>query len=241
MAARASCPISLPAARGAGARAVWARRARVRRALAAGAPHAPPPARVHMRVRRCRGRVCAEGGAAARTVEVQRGEGRVGLERGGQLLGPLVADAIDCGTRGGRTRGVGAASARAACARGWRAARPPRLHACMRVRRCRGRCVRRPAPRHAPLRYSVVRVELALSAAASSLAPSAPMPLAAARGAGARAVWARRARVRRALGAGAPHAPPPARVHMRVRRCRGRCVRRAAPRHAPLRYSSVQP
>ena len=33
--------------------------------------------------------VCGEGGAAARTSEVQRGEGRVGLERGGQLaLGP---------------------------------------------------------------------------------------------------------------------------------------------------------
>ena len=37
----------------------------------------------------------------------------------------ILADPIPCGTRGGRTRGVGAASARAACARGWRAARAP--------------------------------------------------------------------------------------------------------------------
>ena len=49
-------PILLTAARRAGARAVWARRARVRRALGAGAPHAPL---LHacMRVRRCSGGV----------------------------------------------------------------------------------------------------------------------------------------------------------------------------------------
>ena len=42
----------------------------------------------------------------------------------------ILPDLVACGTRGGRTRGVGAASARAACARGWRAARPP---ACTRA------------------------------------------------------------------------------------------------------------
>ena len=176
----------------------------------------PPPARVHARAAVRRAGV----GRAARTSEGQRGEGRVGLERGGQLLGPLGADLIACGTRGGRTRGVGAASARAACARGWRTARPPpaRVHARAAVRRGWG--VGRTAPRHAPKRSSVVRVLLALSAAASSLAPSSPIALPAARGAGARAVWARRARVRRALRAGGPHALL---LHacMRVRRCGG--------------------
>ena len=72
MAARASSPISSSAARGAGARAVWARRARVRRALGAGAPHVPPPARVHARAAVPRA-VCGERGAAARTYEVQLG------------------------------------------------------------------------------------------------------------------------------------------------------------------------
>eukprot|EP00964_Phaeocystis_antarctica_P019487 scaffold10761_cov62-Phaeocystis_antarctica.AAC.1 len=58
------------------------------------------------RVRWCRG---GGRGTAARTSEVQRGEGRVGLERGGQLLAPLGADVIVCGTQGARA--VGAASA----------------------------------------------------------------------------------------------------------------------------------
>ena len=47
-------------------------------------------------------------GAAALTGEVQRGKGRILLERSGQLLGPLVADLAACGTRGAPA--VGAAS-----------------------------------------------------------------------------------------------------------------------------------
>ena len=70
---------------------------------------------------RCHG---VGGGAAARTTEVQLGEGRVVLERGGQLLGPLGADLIPCGTRGARA--VGAARACAARARAVRR-KPPSL------------------------------------------------------------------------------------------------------------------
>ena len=47
-------------------------------------------------------------GAAALTGEVQRGKGRILLERSGQLLGPLVADLAAYGTRGAPA--VGAAS-----------------------------------------------------------------------------------------------------------------------------------
>ena len=90
-----SSPIPFPAARG--GRTRCGRGERVRQTL--GRRAARPTA--HARVRRCRG---GGRGAAARTLEVQRGEGRVGLERGGQLLGPLRADPTACGTRG-RTRG----------------------------------------------------------------------------------------------------------------------------------------
>ena len=85
----------------------------------------------------------------------------------------ILPDLVACDTRGGRTRGVGAASARAACARGWRAARSP---SCTRARACGGAAwgVGRAAPWHAPRRSSVVRVALSLSAAASSLIPLSP-------------------------------------------------------------------
>ena len=38
--------------------------------------------------------------AAARTSEVQRGEGRVLLERGGHRRSPIITDAVACNTRG---------------------------------------------------------------------------------------------------------------------------------------------
>jgi hypothetical protein len=96
-------------------------------------------------------------GAAARTCEGQRGEGRVVLERGGQL--PLVADLIACGTRGART--MWAQRARAAEGSG-------------------GAAKKERARLHALRRSSVVRVVLLLSAAASndeasSLTPSSPI------------------------------------------------------------------
>jgi hypothetical protein len=143
---------------------------------------------------------------------------------------PALRNAGRAHTRRGRR-------ARVRRALGAGAPHAPLLHACARVRRCRGG-VGRAAPRHAHERFSVVRVVLALSAAASSLAPLVPMSIPAACGAGARAAWARRARVRHALGAGAPHAPL---LHAcaRVRRRRGG-VGRAAPRHAPWRSSVVR-
>jgi hypothetical protein len=95
-----------------------------------GAPHAP--LHVRARMRRCGG---VGRGATARTCEAQRGEGRVGLERGGQLLGPLVADLIPCGTRGRshhamhyamQARGANAQAARRTlpCTRSWAVAMP---------------------------------------------------------------------------------------------------------------------
>ena len=103
-----------------GARAVGAVSACGNAPGAARSTH--PPARV----RACGGAAGEGRGAAARTTEVQRGEGLVGLERGGQLLGPLVADLIACGTRGARA--VGAASA---CGNALGAARRTHtLHAC---------------------------------------------------------------------------------------------------------------
>ena len=79
-----------------GAQAVGAARACAARARAV---RRKPPSRVQER--RVRGK-----GAAARTGEPQRGDGRVGHERGGQLLGPLRADLIPCGTRGARVVGA---------------------------------------------------------------------------------------------------------------------------------------
>ena len=161
-----SSPIALSEAREGRKRGGWARRARVRRALGAGAPtHAPCLPRTRVPVRRCRGGArrtlhlcllllvagavvprgaCGQGAPRGKhTCEVQRGEARVSLERGGQLLGPLVADLVVCGTRG-RTRAVWA---RYVCERGERvrgvrsgAALCLPTHACMRVRACRGVC-----------------------------------------------------------------------------------------------------
>ena len=191
-------PILLSATRG--AHAAWARRARA--AIRSGRRAARPPARA----RACGGAAVGGRGVVARTVEAQPGEGLVGFERGGQLLGPL-APILLTAARGG-ARAVGAAST-CGSALGRRAARPS---ARVRVRRCRGVGG---APLHAPPRSSVVRVVLALSAAASSLAPSSPIVLPAARG--AHAPWARRARAANARG-GAPHAP----LHA--------CARAAVPR-----------
>jgi len=175
-----SSPIRLTAARGAHAR--WARRAR---AAIRSKRRAARRLCKRARVRRCHRGVGR--GAAARTSEVQRGEGRVGLEHSGQLLGPLGADPIACGTRGARAVGAASARARAAVLRGWGG-----------------------APLHALQRCSVVRVALALSAAASSLAPSSPISFPAARGAHAR--WARRARAAMRFRRRAARPPPPARV-----------------------------
>eukprot|EP00964_Phaeocystis_antarctica_P000698 scaffold385_cov53-Phaeocystis_antarctica.AAC.3 len=151
---------------------------------------------------------CWGGGAAARTVEAQRGEGRVGLERGGQPLGPLVADLTACGTRGRTRRGRGERVRRALGA----SRRTPFR---MRVRACGGAAGLGGVPLHAPLRSSVVSVVLALSAAASALAPSSPILLSAARGARAPVVGAGACGKR----SGRRAARPSARV--RVQRCRG--------------------
>ena len=134
-----SSPILLTAARG--AHGPWARRVRALRAQT-------------VRARWCHG---GWGSISARTAEVQRREGRVGLERGGQLLGPPSADLIDCGTRG--TRVVGEASA------------------CGVVMLWGGRVLL-----HALLRSSMVRVVLVLSMAASCVAPLLPIIVSAARG-----------------------------------------------------------
>eukprot|EP00964_Phaeocystis_antarctica_P003413 scaffold1836_cov56-Phaeocystis_antarctica.AAC.2 len=136
------------------------------------------PTDTRARLRRCRG---GGRGAAARTVEAQRGEGRVSLERGGQPLGPLVADVIVCGTQGRTRRGRGE---RVRQTLGAARRTPLRTRACAAVPRGVGG-----APLHAPPSPSTVRVALALSAAASSLAPSSPISQPAARG-GARAVGA---------------------------------------------------
>ena len=92
--------LTLPAAIGAHARIPLARAAK---RWGGGATQRPPHAS------QCGSAVPWGGkGAAALTGEVQRGKGRILLERSGQLLGPLVADLAACGTRGAPA--VGAAS-----------------------------------------------------------------------------------------------------------------------------------
>ena len=77
--------------------------------------------------------------AAARTSEVQRGEGRVLLERGGQRRSPIITDAVACNTQGGHGhRRVQAHAARAQVIRG-----TPNHHMCIGVavwrgEKCRG-------------------------------------------------------------------------------------------------------
>ena len=115
--------------------------------------------------------MCAHGGAAgwedaaARTANVQRGEGHVVLERGTQLLGSVGTNFIICRVRGACN--VGAAGVRGVCL----AARSRLSCPCDSVMVLRGGKV----SLHAPLRSSSVRALFIFSAAASSLAPSSPI------------------------------------------------------------------
>jgi trehalose utilization protein len=84
------------------------------------------------------------GEGAVRTIEVQRGKGRVLLERGGHRRDPIITDAVVCNTRGLRDC-VQARVARAQVVRG-----TPNHHMCIGVavwrgEKCRGTHIRGPA------------------------------------------------------------------------------------------------
>ena len=89
--------------------ALWARQACAVNARQCCIPHAHVHVHVHVCARRRRGM----GGAAARTANVQRGEGHVVLERGTQLLGSVGTNFILCRVRGACS--VGAAGVRGVC------------------------------------------------------------------------------------------------------------------------------